>query len=74
MTFLSMQLAISITVSAKQRVFWNLLSTPEVKDPSVKRAGLPTWVPDWTVGRENEMGVSEFFNTISDHLTSVEKS
>ncbi|KAI9640924.1 hypothetical protein NHQ30_010765 [Ciborinia camelliae] len=43
--------AFYIVVSTDIRSLWDILFHSEVIDPIAKQKGLPSWVPDWTLGQ-----------------------
>ncbi|TGO26725.1 hypothetical protein BPAE_0054g00330 [Botrytis paeoniae] len=45
--------AFYIAISTEPRRLWDMLFHSETTHPHLKREGLPSWVPDWTLGRND---------------------
>ncbi|THV44790.1 hypothetical protein BGAL_0579g00050 [Botrytis galanthina] len=45
--------AFYIAISTEPRRLWDMLFHSETTHPHLKRKGLPSWVPDWTLGRDD---------------------
>ncbi|KAF7959032.1 hypothetical protein EAE96_002549 [Botrytis aclada] len=45
--------AFYIAISTEPRRLWDMLFHSETTHPHLKRRGLPGWVPDWTLGRND---------------------
>ncbi|KAF7893186.1 uncharacterized protein EAF02_000724 [Botrytis sinoallii] len=45
--------AFYIAISTEPRRLWDMLFHSETMRPHLKREGLPSWVPDWTLGRND---------------------